>query len=178
MQFTSKLTEDEYMEAYRLNCASPYRTLADSIAYTVTSLFWIFLIASWIFKSLHPNDLFLGQNVSAFQKAILPGALGFLLWVLFFRVYTPYDTRRKFRKTRSFQFEVLNEINSEGVMQKTGEGSYGFSRWADFSHWRESGRMFIVVYPTGIYCMIPKSAVTSEEQNEVRNILATALPKK
>jgi len=39
MQFTSKLTEDEYMEAYRLNCASPYRTLANAIAYTVTSLF-------------------------------------------------------------------------------------------------------------------------------------------
>ena len=59
-------------------------------AYTLAGLFWIFLIASWIFKALHPSDLFLGQNVSAFQKAILPGALGILLWVLFFRVYTPY----------------------------------------------------------------------------------------
>jgi hypothetical protein len=178
MQFTSKLSEAEYMGAYRLNCKSPYRAIANAIAYTVTSLFWIFLIASWIFKALHPSDPFLGQNVSAFQKAILPGAFGFLLWVLFFRVYTPYDTRRKFRKTRSFQIEVLNEINSEGLMQKTSEGSYGFSRWADFSHWRESEQMFIVVYPTGIFCMIPKSAVTSEQQNEVRNILTAALAKK
>ena len=115
MQFTSKLTEDEYMEAYRLHCKSPYRAIANAFAYTLAGLFWIFLIASWIFKALHPNDLFLGQNVSAFQQAILPGALGILLWVLFFRVYTPYDTRRKFRKTRSFQIEVSNEINSEGL---------------------------------------------------------------
>ena len=178
MQFTSKLTEDEYMEAHRLHCKSPYRAIANAFAYTLAGLFWIFLIASWIFKALYPSDPFLGQNVSAFQKAILPGALGILLWVLFFRVYTPYATRRKFRKTRSFQIEVFNEINSEGLMQKTAEGSYGFSRWADFSHWRESEQMIIVVYPTGIYCMIPKSAVTTEQQNEVRNILTAALPKK
>jgi hypothetical protein len=178
MQFTSRLTEDEYMEAYRLNCKSLYRAIANAIAYAITGLFWIFLIASWIFKTLHPNELFLGQNVSAFQKTILPGSVGFLLWVLFFRVYTPYDTRRKFRKTRSFQVEVFNEMNSEGLMQKTAEGSYGFSRWADFTHWRESARMFIVVYPTGIYCMIPKSAITGEQQKEVRNLIATALPKK
>jgi len=178
MQFTTKLTESEYMAAFRLHCKSPYRAIANAFAYTLAGLFWIFLIASWIFKGQHPSDPFLGQNVSAFQKALLPGALGILLWVLFFRVYTPYDTRRKFRKTRSFQIEVFNEINSEGLMQKTAEGSYGFSRWADFSHWRESEQMFIVVYPTGIYCMIPKSAVTAEQQSEIRNILTAALPKK
>jgi len=178
MQFTSKLTEDEYMAAYRLHCRSPYRAIANAFAYTLVSLFWIFLIASWIFKALHPSDQFLGQNVVAFQKAILPGALGLLLWVLFFRVYTPYAMRRKFRKARSFRSELLNEIRSEGLMQKTAEGSYGFSRWADFSYWRESEQIFIAVYPTGIYCMIPKSAVTAEQQSEIRSILTAALPKK
>ena len=89
MQFTSKLTEDEYMAAYRLHCKSPYRAIASAFAYTLAGLFWIFLIASWIFKALHPSDPFLGQNVSSFQKTILPGALAFCCGFSFFASTLP-----------------------------------------------------------------------------------------
>jgi hypothetical protein len=178
MQFTTKLTEEDYVAACRLKLKSVHRTIASAVAYTLASIFWTFLIAAWIFRLLHPRGLFLNQNVPAFQTAVLPGAVAFLLWILVFRVYVPYANRRKFRRAKNLHGEMFTEINSEGLMQKTAEGSYGFSRWADYSFWRESEQIFIVVYPTNVFCLLPKSAMSAEQQSEIRTILTAALPEK
>src|SRR6266702_4607630 len=105
MRFTAKLTEEDYVAACRLKLKSVHRTIASASAYTLASVFWLFLIAAWIFRLLHPGDLFLNQNVSAFQGAVLPGAVALPLWILVFRVYVPYANRRKFRKARNLQGE-------------------------------------------------------------------------
>ena len=178
MQFTTKLTEDDYAAACRLMLKSVHRTIASAIAYSLASIFWLFLMVAWVFRLLHPGDLFLNQNVSAFERAILPAAVAILIWILIFRVFVPYANRRKFRKARNLHGEMFTEINSDGLMQKTVEGSYGFSRWADFSFWRESEEIFIVVYPTSVFCLLPKSAMSEAQQSEVRTILTAALPEK
>ena len=178
MQFITKLTEDDYVEACRLKLKSFHRITASAITYSLASIFWLFLIASWIFRLLHPGDLFLDQNATAFQTAVLPGAIALLLWILAFRILVPYLTTRKFRKAKNLHGEMVTELNSEGLKQTTSEGSYGFSRWADYSFWRESEQIFIVVYPTNIFCLLPKSALTAEQQSEVRVILTAALPKR
>jgi hypothetical protein len=109
---------------------------------------------------------------------LLPGGILILLWILAFRVYPPFATRRKFRQARNLHGEIVNELTAEGLWQKTEGGSYGFSKWKDFSYWRESEQIIIVVYPTNVFCLLPKSDLSSDQCAELRGILTSALPQK
>jgi hypothetical protein len=178
MKFTTRVTEADFMAAYRLLCKSLHRRIASAIAYTFAAVFWLFLVGAAISERTNPGELFLGKDASVFVRLLLPGAVLILVWILAFRVYPPFATRRKFRQARTLHGEILNEINSEGLWQKTGGGSYGFSQWQDFSYWRESEQIIIVVYPTDVFCLVPKSELSLDQCAELRGILASALPQK
>ena len=178
MKFTTRITEADFVAAHRLNCKSLHRQIASGIAYTFAAVFWIFLICAAISERSHPGELFLGENPHEFRHLLFPGAILFLVWILAFRVYPPIATRRKFRNAQNLHEEILNEVTAEGLWQKTGGGSYGFSRWQDLSYWRESERIIIVVYPTSVFCLLPKSGLSSDQCAELRGILAAALPQK
>lgn len=178
MKFTTRVTEADFVAAYRLKCRSLHHRIASAIAYTFAAVFWSFLIGAAISEHNHPDELFLGQDVSEFLHLLWPGAVLFLLWILGFRVYPALATRRKFRQAKSWQGEILNEASAEGLWQKTSGGSYGFSQWQDFSYWRESEEITIVVYPSDVFCILPKASLNSDQQTELRDILMKALPHK
>lgn len=178
MKFTTRVTEADFVAAYRLKCRSLHRRIASGIAYTWAAVFWTFLIGAAISAHNHPDELFLGQDASHFAHLLKPGALLILVWILVFRVYPPFETRRNFRKSTTLQGEILNEVNEEGLWQKTSGGSYGLSLWQDLSYWRESEEMIIVVHPTNVFCLLPKANLSSDERKELREILTKALPQK
>jgi YcxB-like protein len=178
MQFTTRITVEDFVEAYRLQCKSLHRTITSTLVYIFAAIFWIFFAGAWISERLRPDDLFLGQDPHVSQLTVLPAAIGLLAWILIFRVFVPYGARRQYKKLKSLHGEISNEVTPEGLMQRTSSGSYGFSSWKDFSYWRESRRAFIVVYPSKIFCMIPKTGLTEEQLGEIRSTLAAALPKK
>ena len=178
MKFTTHLTEADLVAAYRLKCKSLHRSIASGIAYTSAAVFWLFLIAAVSSEHNHPGELFLGQDARRFVYLLFPSAILLLLWIVAFRVYPPLATRRKFRQAKSFQGETLNEISLEGLWQKTSGGSYGFTKWQEFSYWRESEEIIIVVYPSDVYCLIPKANLSSDEVKELHDILTKALPKR
>jgi hypothetical protein len=179
MQFTSRITEDDFVDACRLQLQSTHRTIASVIAYTAAAIFWLFLLAGWISERLHPADRdFLGQNPAAFRATVLPAAVLLALWILIFRVITPYVARHRYRRAPYLHDEIANEVNLDGLAQKTSSGSFGFIAWKDLSYWRESKQVIIVVYPMKIFCILPKSNLNENEQAQLRSILAAALPSK
>jgi len=178
VKFTTRVTEADFVAAYRLKCRSLHRRIASAIAYTFAAVFWLFLVGAAISRHNHPNELFLGQNASEFLNLLLPTAILLLVWILAFRVYPMFATRRKFRQSKVFHGEILNEVTAEGLWQKTSSGSYGFSKWQDLSYWRESEEIIVVVYPSDVFCILPKASLSSDEQAELRDILAKALPQK
>lgn len=119
MRFTTHVTEADFMAAYRLLCKSRHRQIASGIAYAFAAAFWSFILCAAISERTHPGELFLGRDASEFMRLLFPGAILFLLWILAFRVYPPFATRRKFRQTRTLNGEILNEVTAEGLWQKT-----------------------------------------------------------
>lgn len=178
MEFTYQLTEDDFVAANQLKLKSVHRIITSVVVYSITTFFWIGLTAIWINPWLHPHAPHLGQDASALQSSLLPGALSLALWILIFRVFSPYFMRRKFRKAQNLRGEFISVLNSEGLAEKSSKGSSTFSPWADFAYWRESKTMIIVVSPTDVFHMLPKSGLSDPQQTELRAILTTALPKK
>ncbi len=178
MKFTTHITEADFVAAHRLQCKSLHRRISSAIAYTFAAVFWSFLICAVISMRNYPGELFLGQDASGFVRLQFPVAILLLLWILAFRVYPPLATRRKFRQARTLHGEILNEVSADGLWQKTSGGSYGLSQWQDFSYWRESEEVIIVVYPTNVFCLLPKAGLSFDQISELHGILAAALPQK
>ena len=178
MRFTTHVTEADFMAAYRLLCKSRHRQIASAIAYVFAAAFWSFLLCAAISERTHPGDHFWAEThpsscacsfrePSSFSSGFLRSGSTFLL---------PHAA--SFVRREPLHGEILNEVTSEGLWQKTSGGSYGFSQWQDFSFWRESERIIIVIYPTNLFCLLPKSDLNSDQCAELRAILASALPQK
>jgi hypothetical protein len=178
VKFKTHVTEADFVAAHRLQRKSWHRVMAGAIAYSLGAVFWLFLICAAVSEWTHPGGMFLDRNASEFVRLLFPGAILLLLWILAFRVYPPFATRRKFRQTHTLHGEILNEITAEGLWQKTAGGSFGFSQWHDFSHWRESEEIIIVVYPSDVFCLLPKSGLSLDQCDELRHIIAATLPQK
>ncbi|MGB8261884.1 MAG: YcxB family protein [Terracidiphilus sp.] len=58
-----------------------------------------------------------------------------------------------------------------------GVGRSAFN-WRYYSHWRESRHVFLVFLRAGGFQFLPKDCLSSEQQSELRTLLAGSLPKR
>ena len=60
--------------------------------------------------------------------------------------------------------------NTAGISSKTG--------WNIYDSWREGKGLILLVFHSGAYFLISLAALSEVQQNELRGILSSALPKK
>jgi hypothetical protein len=162
MDFTTKTTEQDYVAAYRLRF-KPFLMVLN------VAFFVVFGLALYLCVIVFTIDP--GSPWIYFFAFMLPCLLGF-------KMYVPYMARRIYRLRLNQQGEAVNELTSNGVSKKSSEGSLLYFPWTVCSGWRESQRVIIVVAEFGICLVYPKACLTTDQQNELRGILAAALPKK
>ena len=164
MEFTTKISEQDYIAGYRL--------AHKSVLMTMLSV-WIYVLLAW-FLSLFVIGLINEPKNSStcFNGLMVLCLLGFL-WF-----YLPHRARRRYRKDPSQQGEAVVQLSPEGVSEKSSMGSNSSRAWTVCSHWRESKRVIVLMTQSGIFYMFPKACLSAEQQDELRGILAAALPKK
>ena len=161
MEFTTKTTEQDYVAAYRLRFR-PFLTVLNAAFFVVFALLLYSCAVGFIND---PNDPW--NYYFAFM----------LLCLLGFWMYIPYLVRRIYRTRTNQQGEAVNELTAKGVSKKSAEGSLLYFPWAVCSRWRESRRVIIVIAQFGICLVYPKACLTTDQQEELRSILASHLPK-
>jgi hypothetical protein len=164
MEFTTKISEQDYIAGYRL--------AHKSVLMTMLSV-WLYVLFAWFLYIFVMGLIFAPKNPStAFNGLIVLFLLGYL-WI-----YLPYRVRRCYRKDPIQQGEIAVQLRPEGVSEKSSMGSNSSYPWTVCSHWRESKRVIILMLQSGIFFIFPKTCLSTEQQSELRSILAAALPKK
>jgi len=162
MEFTTITTERDYVAAYRLRF-KPLSTVFNAVFFV---LFVIILYLSVILFIYDPGSQW--NYFIAFM----------LLCLLGFKMYIPYLIGRIYRSRTSQQGEAVNELTLKGVSKKSSEGSLLYFPWAVCRCWRESRKVIIVIAEYGVCLVYPKACLTIDQQDELRDILAQALPQK
>jgi hypothetical protein len=164
MEFTTTISEQDYVAGHRL--------AHKSVLMTVLSV-WLYLLFAW--------SLFVFvTGLIMRSKYPLTGSDGLVVLFLIgiFWIYLPYTVRRRYRKDPSQHGEMVVQLGSEGVSERSSTGSSSSRAWTVCSYWRESKRVIMLMTHSGIYFTFPKACLSNEQRDELRSILAKALPKR
>jgi hypothetical protein len=131
----------------------------------------------------HPgaNNPFAAEDVergTTIENGIMPLEFFCLTYLFLFKVYDPIRKRRKYRKDPSQRGENVVQLGPNGLSEVSSTGSTSSRAWTVCSCWRESKRVIVLKTQSGIFYIFPKACLSTEQQNELRGILAVALPKK
>jgi hypothetical protein len=99
----------------------------------------------------------------AFVFLFLTGTTQF--WYFLIKYFT---THAELRVDRGVEFSV------RGIRMQT-DRSHWFSSWQTFPRFRETGRAFLLYIDTTRYHLFPKTCLTRQQQDAVRQALQTEL---
>jgi hypothetical protein len=180
MEFTTKITEQDFLDAYRLRCNSLVliQRIATVTLYALTAFCGMLIVCAIVRASPRPEDRDAVNSLFVILFDVLPLEILTFAYVLFLKFYTPYRVRRLYRKDPSQHGENVVQLGREGISEKSSIGSNVQLPWAARARWRESRRVVVLMFQSGLYFIFPKACLSAEQQDELRGILTAALPKK
>ena len=160
MEFTVRITEQDYLDAYRLQRRSKWRMIGKFLAYASCALVWTIIGGSFLIQHFRSQDPERIDQAFAMRENFMPMSLFLTAYVLLTAIGIPWLLKRQFRKNRNLNADFFNQITAEGITQKSSQGSSSQTLWNAFKSWRESERVFILEFPSGLYLLLPKSGIS------------------
>ena len=112
----------------------------------------------------------LSGDWSPLVTMLLMVAIGAATITLLTRFVTPAMARRHHRQMAAFRDPVTVSWTDEGLSLESSRGSIRMA-WKDFVDWAETPTVFLLYQSDLLYNLIPRSAVTSEEEADLRRLL-------
>jgi hypothetical protein len=157
MEFASRISAKDYRSALRLKRKNLYR-----IVYAAGVLD-VALWAVFVFRSA-TGDI-------AGATSIFPQASILLVWASLMLMILPIQAHLGYRKNKNIQSEFNNSATEHGFSYKSSSGSSGEAPWSSFSFWRESRTVILLVFPSNIFLICPKSCLSVSQLEEFKGIL-------
>lgn len=164
MEFTCRVSYKDFGDALRLKRKNLGRAI---YALLIVDIFlWIY----WMVLA--------GQGRITESSRIFLPALELFVWPVFFIVLSRTLGYFNYKRNRNIQSEFVFRLTEAELSYQSSSGGAGKSPWTSMSYWRESRRVFILVFPSGVFLICPKSFMGGEQQEEFKRIAGAALPKK
>lgn len=165
---------------------------ADSMMWRKTILhktvFGAYLVANVIVWIILGIDLFryASYSMSASPQANLKHAISELtssaVWLIggyiLFKAIRYVRQKREYKRNWNLHGEQTWMVSMEGVSVKSANGDSSYETWDAFECWRESQRVFLIIFPSRVYYIIPKGSMTASQHDELRAVFLRVLPRK
>ncbi|MGD0546706.1 MAG: YcxB family protein [Terracidiphilus sp.] len=188
MEFSYRISEAEYLSAAKLRLKDTLRLgrIRKNIMFWVFVMVCLMLVFGIVQKSHQqpniPDDTAV-QTVAhaSVTNSIITNVGLFVLFVsimafvIFRRV--PMQLRRQYRKDPAMQGQFTINITPESISTHNTAGSSSNTGWNIYDYWREGKGMILIVCQSGVAVPISLAGLSEAQQNELRGILAAALPK-
>jgi hypothetical protein len=159
MEISYQLTEDDYRQGYK---AFRRRTTKSLWLIRVAHASFILILAVALFVSIF------GPDRSFPNLALLWGLAAFWSYCLW---YAPrYAARKMIKGSPSASLPHTMDISEDGLHSRTSAGESRLA-WNLFIGWVEVDRVFALFPSPLTFFPIPKRAMSSEQQEELRSIL-------
>jgi hypothetical protein len=189
MEFTYRISEAEYLNAAKLRLKGTRR-----FGTIKTVLFWVFIFVCLMLLlsvvqhhhqqvSPIPDEAVAqtvdsGHVVRAILENIGPFALLIGIWLFMMFRFVPARLRRLYRKDPSMQGQFTVNITPDSLLTQNTAGTSSKTGWNIYDCWREGNGVIMLVFHSGAYFLLSLASLSDAQRNELRGILATALPKK
>ena len=178
MDFTTKISEQDFLDAYRLRCNSliVLQRIATISLYVLTTACGMVIVCAFMKAWEGSGDKDAVKSLFVVLFNILPFEILTFLYVVYLKLYIPFRVRRLFRQDPNHKGEMAVQLSGDGVSEESSIGPNVYFPWAACSRWRESRRVIVLIVQSGIYFIFPKACLSAAQQDELRSELATRLP--
>ena len=192
MEFTYKVSEEDYWRAWRLRLKPPRTRVLRTV------VFWAFilicLLVLWRVVELNapitagagepattqqPEAPTQGSGTTAHSLLVNVGPFIVLIgfWALMLR-FGQWAPRRIYRKDPLMQGQYTVTITPESISTQNTAGTSTKRTWNIFASWREGKDVIVLIYYTGAYFILSVGGLSEGMRSELRGILTAAVPKK
>jgi hypothetical protein len=181
MEFSYTVSESDYLAAWKLRRAPGLsKTLK-------TVMFWVFILVClmvlWGFVTrtnatqpvVEPEPAN-SDPVHALIVNVLPFVLILCIWVFMLIQLGPQTIRRLYRKDPLMKGVFTVKVTPESFAITNTAGFSSESRWSLYQSWREGKKVIALLMPTGGCSVLVLSDLSEPQRNELRGLLASALP--
>ncbi|HEY2468431.1 MAG TPA: hypothetical protein VGI45_11440 [Terracidiphilus sp.] len=187
MEFTYKLTEDDYARAARVKVKSsgsrPWLKLLSrlQLAFFFVGL-WIALIAGRILERFEISGEKLG-NIAAGRlmlSSVLPTLILSWLIILAFQMATYWPKRKvrreQYRRNEGCHVATSVAVSPESIAFRSETGS-SQSKWTCYTGWEIQDGILILLKQGGVRQILKVEGLDPNQQSELKGILANAILK-
>ncbi len=193
MEFSYKLSEAEYIQASKLGRKASSRSVFKVVLFWVFILICLMLLWAVVQKSRQrTSDLDQQAAVKSqangpesrvsVTHALLVNIGPFVLlggiWVFVLFNLGPIRLRRIYRKDPFVQGECTVNLTSESILVRNTAGTSSQTGWNVYKSWREGNGIIVLVFHSGACFGMSLAGLSNPQRDELRSILAAALPKK
>jgi len=160
IETTYTLAEEDFQEASKLWCKKEVKKLpGHALVLALAGIFGVFM----------------GMGLSKLPPwHTLAFALIMLTWVLLSKWRRKAIAHRQFEMKGTESRDIRIRIDDTGYSDEKTDSCGGWINWPGFSGWRETPRIFVLGRQLQ-FVTIPKSGLTSEQQNDLRALLQAKL---
>lgn len=182
MKFSYKVTEAEYLQAWRLG-GKP-RSAFQYVRFWF--LFWfsvmVGLILLWsIVAATTPAISAKPGTHFSIVRVILLGLLFVAIWFcwIYLEFFFPKARmRRQFRKDPLMKGEFTVNVTPGSIFTQNSAGSSSQTGWDVYTHWRQRKRVIILAHQSGSFFTISIDMLPEKQRETLRDTLTLVLPQK
>jgi hypothetical protein len=188
MEFSYKVSEQEYAEAWKLKQKGGSRS-----AILRAVMFWVFILVClmllWsvvnrssqtapVVDSPPPTSPADTSSSRALLANIGPFLAVAAVWCFLLFGFRPILMRRRYRKDPSMQGQFTVDITPVSMSTTNTVGTSSTIGWNVCEFWREGKIVIILSFHSGAYFILGLTELSEARRAELRDILQAALPKK
>jgi hypothetical protein len=189
MEFSYRITEADCLNAAKLKLKGAFHLgrIGKNIMFWVVILVSLMVAISFVqtYRDQPPiSDEVAVQTVAPAQlfNATIMNVLPFvvfvsiILYVIFRGV--PMQLRRQYRKNPAMHGQFTVNMTTESISIHNTAGTSSRTGWNIYDYWREGKGLILLVFHSGAFFSISLADLSEVQKDELRGILAAALPKK
>jgi len=184
MEFSYKISEADYLAAWKLleRKTSHPRDLRSIAIWVAVN---ICLLIAWFVVSHRPIPVSELESPSSHASSgpLLTSILVVIGLVTLFRILYRVKNRstilrKMYWKNPSMQGEFTVDITADGVRTQNTAGTSSTSRWEVYEFWSEEKDLILLTLRNETFSILNLGALSTRERDELRAIVAAALPLK
>jgi len=192
MEFSYKVTESEFREAWRVERKASSRSSLKTAAFWMLIMFGLLLLYLVIQpprapgaadqRRVAPSSIAKAANSSKPPSDYLERVGPFLVlagvWILVVTGLVPMRLRYLYRRDPRMQGQFTVNISRDSISTENTAGTTSTSAWNVYDYWCEGKGVIVLMFNSGTYSVLSLAGLSEPQRGDLRGILSAALPKR
>lgn len=193
MEFSFKITETEFRQAWRLERKASSRSSLKTAAFWISIMLGLLLLYKFIQPGEQQSAASNHMTVSQASLSQPPGPATTLtgslqrigpflvlagVWILVVTGLVPMRLRYLYRRDPRMKGQFTVKVTTDSISTENTAGTTSHSSWNVYDYWCEGKDIIVLMFHSGAYSILSLAGLSNPQRNELRSILTNSLARR